>query len=134
MSRAGRAFVAFLGTLAVMFLVPLPIYGTFEAVGLVELPEDGSPWQFMLSVLVIKIGVAVAFVLLFELARQSLDGRPWRYAAIWWVMFAIIETGQAIGPGYSAVEAAAGILSEAIYFPVSAALVARALRDGRESI
>ena len=134
LSGAGRVLVAFAGTLLVMFLVPLPIYGTFEALGWVELPQDGSPWRFMLSVLVIKVGVAVAFVLLFRLARPGLRGRSWPYAAIWWVMFAIIEAGQAIGPGYSAAEAVAGVLSEAIYFPLSAAWVARALREERRSV
>ncbi len=133
MTGAGGAFVAFIGTLLAMFFVPLPIYGTFEVLGWVELPQDGSPWRFMLSVLVIKVGVAMAFVLLFRLARPGLRGRSWPYAAIWWVMFAIIEAGQAIGPGYSAAEAVAGVISEAIYFPLSAALVARALREKRRA-
>ena len=128
-SHQGRIVVAMLATLAIQYLVPLPVYGVLEAVGLVELPEGGSPAQFMLSVLVIKIGVAFAFVLLFRLAGLEAGGSWWPYAAIWWVMFALIEVGQAIGPGYSVWEAAGGIVAEAIYFPLSCAAVARLLRD-----
>ena len=42
-------------------------------------------------------------------------------------MFAIVEIGQAIGPNYSKKEAVAGIISEFIYFPVSALIIARIL-------
>ena len=129
-SHPSRIVVAMLATLAIQYLVPLPVYGGLQALGLVELPEGGSPAQFMLSVLVIKIGVAFAFVLLFRLAGLDGGGSWWRYAAIWWVMFAVIELGQAIGPGYSAWEAVGGIVAEAIYFPLSCAAVARLLGGG----
>ena len=129
-THRGRIAVAMLATLAIMYLVPLPVYAALEALGLVELPEGGSPAQFMLSVLVIKIGVAVAFVMLFRAARLDIGGSWWPYAAIWWVMFALIEVGQAIGPGYSAWEAVGGMVAEAIYFPLSCAAVARLLKDG----
>ena len=129
-SHRGRIAVAMLATLVIMYLVPLPVYAALEALGLVELPEGGSPAQFMLSVLVIKIGVAFAFVLLFRLAGLHAGGSWWPYAAIWWLMFAVIEVGQAIGPGYSAWEAVGGIAAEAIYFPLSSMAVARLLRGG----
>ena len=45
-----RVIVAMLATLVIMYVVPFPIYGAFQALGLVELPEDGSPGQFLLSV------------------------------------------------------------------------------------
>ena len=54
-----------------------------------------------------------------------LAGRWWLYAAIWWLMYAIVEVGQAIGPGYTAGMAAGGVLAEAIYFPLSSFVVAR---------
>lgn len=128
MSRAaGKRTLAILATLAITFLVPFPVYGAFEALGWVELPQGGPAWQFVLGVLVIKIGSAVGFVLLWELARSSLRGSWWRYAGLWWLMFAVIEAGQAIGPGYSVAEAVAGVLSEAVYFPLAGAMVARLL-------
>jgi hypothetical protein len=119
-----------LATLAIMYLVPFPFYGVFQALGLVEMPEGGNPAEFLLSVLVIKIGVAFAFVLLFRLASSASRGSWWRYAAIWWVMFALIEVGQAMGPGYSVWEAVAGVLSEAVYFPLSSLATARILGGG----
>jgi hypothetical protein len=42
-------------------------------------------------------------------------------------MHAIVEIGQAIGPDYSNKEAVAGIISEIIYFPVSAFVIAQLL-------
>jgi hypothetical protein len=110
--------------LAIIFVVPIIIYGAFsEATGL-QIPGD-SPLTFLLGVLVSKTGTAIAFVLLFYFARNSLSGRWLLYAAIWWMMFAIGEVGQAIGPNYSWTEAIAGVISETIYFPLSAYLVNR---------
>lgn len=123
----GRVIAAVMATLAIMLVVPLPFYAGFESLGLVELPEGGSPAQFMLSVLVMKIGVALGFVLLFVLARPVFKERWWLYAGVWWLMYAIVEVGQAIGPGYTGAEAVAGILAEAVYFPLSAIVVGRIL-------
>lgn len=75
--------------------------------------------QFLVSILVSKVGTAIAFVLIFYFARDSLSGRWLLYAFIWWLMFVIGEVGQAIGPNYSWKEAIAGIISETIYFPLS---------------
>ena len=132
----GRLFVAFVATLAIMWIVPLPIYGLFSALGALEMPEVGSTARFFLSVSVIKVGFALAFVLLFDLAERTLAGRWWRYAAIWWVMFALLEAGRAIGPGSSASFAVAGVISEAIYIPLSSLFVARIVsrkKDAPES-
>lgn len=126
----GRLIGAVLAALAIMFVVPFPFYGGFEALGWVELPENGSPAEFFLSVLVIKIGVAIGFVILFILARPAFKERWWIYAGIWWGMFAIVEIGQAIGPGYTWGEAVAGMLAEAVYFPLSTMVVGRMLGRG----
>ena len=126
----GRLIGAVVATLAIMFLVPLPVYAGFEALGAVEMPQDGSPAEFLLSVFVIKIGVALGFVFLFLLARPVFKERWWLYAGIWWLMYAIVEVGQAIGPGYTGAEALAGILAEAVYFPLSTVTVARILGRG----
>ena len=47
------------------------------------------------------------------------------YACLWWLMFIIGEIGQAIGPQYSWKEAVAGIISETVYWPVSALVTNR---------
>jgi hypothetical protein len=123
----GRLIAAVAATFAIMFVVPFPFYAGFEALGLVELPQNGSPGQFVLSVVVMKIGVALGFVLLFLLARPVFKERWWLYAGIWWVMYAVVEVGQAIGPGYTWGEAVAGMLAEAVYFPLSTVVVGRIL-------
>jgi hypothetical protein len=40
-------------------------------------------------------------------------------------MFALIEVGQAVTPDYSWLAAIGGIISEAVYFPLSAFVVTR---------
>lgn len=74
----------------------------------------------MLSVFVQKLGHAITFVLLFYVAREQFSRRWLTYAALWWLYSAIAETGQAINPVYSWEEAIAGVIAEAVYFPLAA--------------
>ncbi|MEE9465639.1 MAG: hypothetical protein V3W14_08740 [Candidatus Neomarinimicrobiota bacterium] len=124
-----RTITAMLITLVIIYLVPFVVYGLFAAAGLVQTPE-GPPGVFLLSVLVDKLGVAVAFVLIYRLAREGFAGRWWLYAVIWWIMFVFGELGQAPGPYYTWMEALAGVISEAIYFPLAGWVVWRILRTG----
>ena len=94
----GPAILAFVSTLVIMFVVPLPVYALMSAIGLVEMPDEVAPGRFMISVLVVKVGVALGFVLLLRYASGVFAGRWLLYSAIWWLMFAIVEIGQAIGP------------------------------------
>lgn len=127
-SRAapGRIGAAILVTFLVMFFAPLLPYGLLSVLTGLQPPGDSTP-AFMLGVVAMKIGVAIGFVLIYQLARDSLTGRWFAYATVWWLMYAIVEVGQAIGPGYSWSEAGAGIVAEAIYFPLSAWIVERML-------
>ena len=129
---AGRAsprsaILAFISTLAIMYVVPLPVYALMSALGLVEMPDNGTPGQFMISVLVVKIGVALGFVMLLWFAPSVFTARWLLYATIWWLMFAIVELGQAIGPNYSIGDALGGVIAEAVYFPLSSWAAARLL-------
>lgn len=108
--------------LAVIYLVPFFVYALATVVADMKLPEGASPAQFLMSVLVSKIGTAIAFVLIFYFARSSLSGQWLLYAFVWWLMFVMGEIGQAIGPNYTWKEALAGILSETVYLPLSAYL------------
>jgi hypothetical protein len=90
---------------------PFPFYAGAAALTGLELPEGASPTVFMLSVLIIKVGSAAAFVLILYLARETLGGH--------WL---------AIGPSYSWTEAIAGILSETVYCPLAALAADRILR------
>ena len=124
-----RLLLAILATLAIMYVVPLPIYGGLSLVTDIEPPSPDSPGLFMLSVLVVKVGVAIGFVLLFHLARSHWLGDWKTYAGVWWAMFTVMELGQAIVPGYTWLDAFGGIVAEAIYFPASAVVIARLIRQ-----
>ena len=125
----GRVVIAIVVTFVIMLVVPFPVYSLFAGLGMAQLPEGGSPGEFFLSVVVMKIGVALGFVLLFNSRAEALVRHWWRYAVIWWLMSTVVEVGQAIGPGYSAGEAVAGSISEAIYFPLCSFFVAWLFRS-----
>jgi hypothetical protein len=116
----GKLSMAILSVLAIFFVVAFLVYGTFSAVTGLATPGGASPLVFLTSVLVVKLGHAVAFVLLFHLARGSFSPNWLLYAFSWWLMFVIGELGQAIAPNYSWQEAIAGIISETLYFPAAA--------------
>ena len=106
--------------LVVIYVVPILVYGLFSAVVDMKLPGDASPAVFLASLFVSKLGTALAFVLIFFVARGSLGGQWLVYALLWWVMFVVGEVGQAIGPDYTWKEAMAGVVSETIYVPLAA--------------
>jgi hypothetical protein len=122
---ARKTVFAILLVLAVIFAVPFLVYSLLSLLTALEPPAEGSPLRFLLGILVSKAGTAIAFVLIFRIGRASLQGRWLLYGSLWFLMFAIGEIGQAIGPGYSWTEAAGGILSEAVYCPLSAYLTWR---------
>lgn len=127
----GRVAAAVVATLAIMFVTPIPVYAAFSAAGAAVFPAGRTAPSFLLGVVVIKIGFAFAFVLFYRLATAS-PAAGWRsYAAIWWVTFALLEVGKAVAPGYTGIEATAGIVSEALYCPLSALAVARILAPSR---
>lgn len=113
--------------LVTIYLVPFLVYSLSTILTDLKEPEGVSPLQFLISILVSKIGVTIAFVLIFYMARSVLSHQWISYAFLWWVMFAIGEIGQTIGPDYTWEEAIAGMISETIYFPLSAYLVNRLL-------
>jgi hypothetical protein len=110
-------------TLVIIYIVPFVLYAVSTVVWDLEPPDDVAPWQFLLGILVTKIGTAIAFVLLYQFSKVGLSRKWSLYAFIWWLSFAIGELGQAIGPHYTWKEAIIGIISEAIYFPLAAVLV-----------
>lgn len=111
--------------LVVSFVVPLGVYGLFTVIA--GLKEPTASRRFLVSVMVQKVGTAITFVALFSLARDYFGEHWLQYGGLWLLMFAITEVGQVIGPGYSGKETIAGVISEAIYFPASAWIVARLL-------
>jgi ABC-type multidrug transport system permease subunit len=117
-----KVFFSIVLVLAVIYIVPFLVYGLASVVTGLKTPEGVSPERFLIRMLVSKLGTAIAFVLIFYIARNSLSGQWVIYAVIWWLMFTIGEIGQAIGPNYSWTYAIAGIVSESAYLPLSAYL------------
>lgn len=115
-----KVLLATVLVLAIIFIVPIMVYGATSAMTGLKTPEGASPARFLTSVLVSKVGTAIAFVLIFYFARNALSAQWLLYGCLWWLMFAIGEIGQAIGPKYSWTEAVAGIISETVYTPLSA--------------
>ena len=58
---------------------------------------------------------------------RSIGSRWLLYGLLWLLMFAVGEIGQAIAPGYSWTEAVLGVISEAVYCPLSAYVAWRLL-------
>lgn len=118
-----KPILGIIAVLLIIYIIPIIVYGLSSKLIGAKMPEAVSPMMFLLSVLVIKLGTAIAFVLIFYFARNSLSGHWFLYAFIWWIMFVIGEIGQTIGPNYSWREAIAGIISETIYLPLSAFMI-----------
>lgn len=111
----------------VIFIVPFVIYSGFSIVAGLKPPGEASPLRFLLGIAISKLGVALAFVLILSLAFTIFSASWWNYALIWWLMFVVEEIGQATGMNYSWKEAVAGIISESVYFPLSAFLASMIL-------
>jgi len=109
--------------LVIIYIVPILVYGLGSVVAGLKTPAGVSPAQFLMGVFVSKTGTALAFVLIFYVARSSLSGLWMLYALIWWLMFVFGEIGLTFGPDYSWREAVAGVISETIYLSLSACLV-----------
>ena len=105
-----------------IYIVPFAVYSGFSVVSGLKPPSEASPLRFLLGVAISKLGTALVFVLIYFLAGDAFSQLWWAYALLWWLMFVIEEVGQAIGPNYSWKEALAGIISETLYFPLSAFL------------
>lgn len=115
--------LGFFITLVIIFVVPVLVYGLFSA--FFKLKEPEKKLSFMLGVLMQKVGTSLGFVSLFILGKQYFADRWMLYSAIWFVMFALTEIGQVVMSDYSKKEAIAGIISEAIYFPLAGVIIAR---------
>lgn len=117
--------LSFVITYLIILVVPILVYSLF--VKYAGLKEPEKKLSFMVSILVQKVGSALGFVTLFTIGKEYFVGNWLGYGLIWTIMFTIVEIGQALGPNYSKREAAVGIISEFIYFPLSALVIAKLL-------
>ncbi len=113
-------------TLIIIFIVPIFVYGVFSKFWGLKEPE--RKLDFFTGVLIQKIGTSLGFVLLYYKGKDVFGGEWLIYSLIWFLMFAISEIGQAYMPNYSRKEAAAGIISEAFYFPLAGLAISFLLR------
>ena len=120
-----RIALAIVLTLVIFHAVAFAVYGTWSLVTGLEPPTPDSPGTFMLSVFVQKLGHSMTFVLMFYFARAAFGQRWLLYACLWWVLSVFGEFGEAIMPAYSFEDALAGVIAEAIYFPVAAFITMR---------
>lgn len=110
--------LSYLLTLVIIFIVPMIVYGALSF--LLKMEEPQKSLKFFAGVLIEKIGTTLGFVTLFYLGKEIFLDKWLLYAVIWFAMFAITEVGQVFTKDYSKKEAIAGIISEAIYFPLAA--------------
>lgn len=113
--------LSFTLTLIVIFFIPVLVYALFTS--LFGLKEPEKKLSFFVGVLLQKVGTTIGFVGLFHLGRDYFSDNWLLYGLMWFVMFALTEIGQAFMPNYSKKEAIAGVISEAIYFPLTAYIV-----------
>jgi hypothetical protein len=116
--------LSFLLIFLTILIIPIFIYAIFAKYLGVKEPDRKA--KFFAGVILQKLGTAFGFLSLFVIAADVFNDKWLIYAGIWFVMFAITEIGQAYLSDYSKKEAVAGIISEAIYFPL-AALVTHSL-------
>ena len=122
-----RVLVAGISVWAILFAIPFAVYGS-ASMFLDLKPPVGPAWRFLSGIAVTKLGTALAFVALFALSRDAWRGHWALYGAIWFLMFAASEIGDVVRMASSSSEAILGILSEAVYAPVSAFVINRVLR------
>ena len=112
--------LAAVAVLAIIYVVPLVIYGTASTLGWLKLPTQSSPQAFLFGVLITKVGTTAAFVFILLLSGEVWGGRWLLYGLIWFAMFSASELGDAIAGRSSWAEAMLGVISEAIYAPAAA--------------
>ena len=122
-----RILISVILVWTILFAVPVAVYGS--ASKFLDLtPPVGPAWRFLLGVSITKLGTALAFVALFALSRDVWRGHWALYGAIWFLTFVASELGDVVRMASSSREAILGILSEAVYAPVSAFAINRLLR------
>ncbi|PJZ23877.1 hypothetical protein CH352_18935 [Leptospira hartskeerlii] len=108
-----------LSTLGVIYIIPFIVYSVFSVLIGAKIPEGASPIQFLISVLIVKLGTAIAITSIFYLSKNIFYERWLLFSFLWWVMFILGEFGELMLPTYSWKEAFGGIVSETIYTPLS---------------
>ncbi len=118
--------LSLLSTLTIIFIIPIIIYGLFST--LFGLKEPEKKLSFFTGILIQKIGTSFGFVIMFVLGKGYFESNWLIYSLVWVIMFAITEIGQTFIPNSSKKEAVAGIVSEAMYFPLAGLVMVNLLQ------
>lgn len=70
-----KILLSIIVVLVIIYLVPFLVYSLFTVLTDLKAPDCTSPIQFLISILISKIGVAIAFALIFYFTRSAFDGR-----------------------------------------------------------
>lgn len=108
-------------TFLIIFIVPTLIYGVFSK--FFGLKEPEKKVKFFVGVTIQKLATVFGFIALFIMAKETFDDNWLAYGFTWFIMFAVTEIGQVYLSNYSKKEALAGIISEAMYFPLATFMV-----------
>lgn len=81
------------------------------------------------SLAVTRFGMALAFVGLWLMVRYDQVERIWTFVFFWWVMLALYEVGQALGPTYDLADAVTGIAAASVALPLAGRIAARFMRN-----
>jgi hypothetical protein len=73
--------------------------------------KGSSQMRIPLAIIAVWAVIFIVQVLVYALAQDPFRVQWLAYAGLWFVMFAIGEVGQAIGPDYSWQEAILGVIS-----------------------
>jgi hypothetical protein len=128
-SEMGKRLMVILLVLFIIYSVPFLIYGSASALWGLQPPTTASSKDFLLGVLITKTGTAAVFVVLFSANQAFWELRWIRYAAVWFAMFVFGEIGDAVSGRSTELMAVLGVISEAIYLPLSAFITQRLLRS-----
>ena len=114
--------------LVAIYAIPFAVYGAANVIGGLQPPSRVSPASFFLGVLVTKLGTAITFVAIFAASRRMWGSQWPLYAALWLAMFVLSEIGEVVSGRTTKAEALLGVVSEAIYTPLSAVITRWSLR------
>lgn len=94
-----------------------------------DLPRAAQgPFGLLPGLALTRLGTALAFVGLWLMVRYDQVERIWTFVFFWWLMLALYEVGQALGPTYGWTDALGGILAASIGLPLAGMVVSRLLR------
>ena len=112
---------------ASLLLAELAAQALLVAASAAPEPAHG-PFGLLPGLALTRLGMALAFVGLWLMVRYDQVERIWTFVLFWWVMLALYEVGQAVGPSCGWSDAVSGIVAASVGLPLAGLVVSRLLR------